>query len=268
MKRHRTLKVGALAVAGMLLLAGCGSAAGNGGTATTTGGASGAASGAAAGGPAFAKITYNAAGFLAPAETGPQPGFGPNHDLDNESAPPAGAYKVKNGSTSVTFQFPNVKGSPPPNDILDVPVGGSGNFTVPAGNYSTLYFLASVAGGPQPAQVVLTYKDGTKDTLNAAFDDWCTLEIGNTPVTGTFAAWQGVTRIGEVDGATNDVSANGYTGDAKGCGLYVSSVKVNKTKVLTSVEVDNTLSDVPAEFPDITKISTNARINIVAATAV
>lgn len=266
LKRHGKLQLtGALALAGMLLLAGCGSA-GSTGTGATA--ASTSTSTSAASGPGFAKITYNAAGFLAPGETGPQPGFGPNHDLDNESAPPAGAYKVKDGSASVTFQFPNVKGTTPPNDVLNIPVGGSGSFTVPAGNYSNLYFLAGVAGGPQPAQVVLTYKDGTKDTENAAFDDWCTVEIGNTPVAGTAAAWQGVTRIGEADGSSNNVSANGYSGTNQGCGLYVSSVKVNNKKVLTSVEVDNTLSAVPSEFPDITKISTNALINIVAATAV
>gem|GEM_PF-3844408 len=248
---------GALAVTGMLLITGC-----------APGGATGAASAANAGGSAYAKITYNTAGFLAPSQSGPQPGFGPSHDLDNESAPKPGPYSVAVGNSKVTFMFPNVTGSKPPKDVLDIPGGASGTFTVSHGHYSALYFLASVAGGPQPAQVVLTYSDGTKQTVDAAFDDWCTLEVGHTPVAGTYPAWQGVTRIGESTGGSNNVSGGGYSGSSQGCGLYVSGVNVDKTKVLTSVAVDNTLPSVPSAFSyDIQNVNPKSRINIVAATA-
>lgn len=275
-----------LGLVGSLVLAGCGAASpgstassstttpaassSSPATSTSTSATATATTGASTGSVAGAfTLKYDTAGFLAPGQSGPQPGFGPNHDLDNESAPKPGPYSVTAGSTKVSFLFPKtVDATTPPNDVLEVATGSQVTVDAPAGKYHNIYFLAAVAGGPQPANVTLNYTDGSKQTVDVGFDDWCTLEIGNTPVTGTYPAWQGVTRIGEADGSSNNVSGGGYTGTEQGCGLYVSSVKADPTKTLKSLVIDNSLTAVPADLPDITKVSTNARIGIVAITGV
>jgi len=265
---------GATAVTMMMLLAGCGPAAQTAASSTAQSSASSSAAGVKsaasstsqpaveATGAAYATVPYNLAGFLAPNQKGPQPGYGNNHDLDNQSAPKPGKYNAQVGNLDVPFMFPNVTGATPPKDVLNLPFGKSGTLTVAPGHYQAFFFLASVAGGPEPAQVVLTYQDGSKQTEYVAFDDWCSVEVGNhTPVLGTYAAWQGVARIGETDGSSNLVGG-------KGCGLYVSSVPVDNSRVLTSVTVGNTLKSVvgPVAYV-LSNVQSGSRVNIVAATA-
>ena len=264
----------ALGLAGATALAGCGASSGssgNTGAAKTTHKA--AAKKTAAGGGTSASgikgaatLPFNAVGFLHPGQTGPTPGFGPNNDLNNATAPKPGAYTATAGTAKVTFNFPNVSNKS--NDILDIPYGKSASFKVPAGKYSHLYFLAGVASGPEPATIVLHYKGGSTSKQVAAFDDWCTVEISHKPVPGTYASWQGESRVAEKTGVTGNVKAGSYSSPNQGCGLYVSSVPVSNTKTLTSVDVQNTLTTVPSSFSkSITSVNKSSRINIVAVTA-
>lgn len=252
-----------LGLAGALVLAGCGAAAG---TANKKG--------AAAGVKGAFPIQYDTAGFLAPGQSGPTPGFGPNHDLDNATAPKPGPYTVTAGSTKVTFNFPQtVNATTPPNDILEVAYGSKATVKAAPGKYKRIYFLAGVASGPEPATVTLTYTDGSTQKEPVAFDDWCTVEIAHQPVSGTYPAWQGLRRIGETDGSTQKVSGGGYTGTNQGCGLYVSHVAANPAKTLKSLTISNTLSTVPSSMSgsgqgQISGISNGSRIGIVAITGV
>ncbi len=272
----------ALGLAGATALAGCGASSSSGGNTASTkttsshhhkaskpaakGTSSGGGSGASAVKGA-ATLSFNAVGFLHPGQTGPTPGFGPNNDLNNATAPKPGPYPVTAGSAKVTFYFPNVS-SKSSNSILDVAYGKSASFKVPAGKYSHLYFLAGVASGPEPATIVLHYKGGSTSKQVAAFDDWCTVEISHKPVPGTYPSWQGESRVLEKSGATGNVKGGTYSSPNQGCGLYVSSVPVDKTKTLTSVDVQNTLTAVPSSLSkSITSVNKSSRINIVAVTA-
>jgi hypothetical protein len=250
-----------------LALAGCG--AGTAKTATSSSKTTAAASSTGAGGVSGAfKLPYDRAGFLAPGQSGPSPGFGPTHDLDNASAPKPGPYTVTAGNTKVTFLFPTTTGSTPPNDIVEVSYGNSVTLPAPQGKYHEIYFLAAVASGPEPATVTETYTDGSTVKHHVAFDDWCTVEIGHQPVPGTYPAWQGIARIAEADGSTQSVSGGGYSGSDQGCGLYVSSVPANPDKVLKSITISNEEGSVPSSLSAaITSISQSSRIGIVAITA-
>lgn len=258
------LGVGILAVS--LLLSACGGT----GPAATSKKATSPTQKAQASPPAEVTIPFNMVAFLAPGKTGPRPGFSEYGDLDNQTAPPAGPYTVTVGGTKVTFNFPATKSTD--KDSLAISYGEpSPTLKVTPGHYGHVYFLAAVAGGPQPAEAVLAYSDGSTQQEPVGFDDWCTVEVGGTLVPGTYAAWQGQKVIAQSNGSTATVSKNGYSGSAQGCGLYVSSVPVNESKTLTGVQIDNTLHTVPAALAaDITQVQTakhSGRINIIAVTA-
>ncbi len=242
-------------------LAGCGAAAGK--TPPK------AASAPASSPPVQLTLPFNTVAFLATGKTGPTPGFSEYGDLDNKTAPPAGPYTVAAGGTKVTFTFPSTASTD--KDSLGLSYGQiSPVVSVTPGHYHNLYFLAAVAGGPQPANVVLQYQDKTTATVPVAFDDWCTVEVQGVVISGTYPAWQGQAVIGQQNGQPATVSKNGYTGSAKGCGLYVSRVAVNAAKTLTGIQVQNNLKSVPAALADVPQVQTSphsGRINIIAITA-
>lgn len=247
----------------VLTLTACGSAGGAGGKAAST------PPPPTTSAPAAVALPFNVVAFLAPGKTGPTPGFSEYGDLDNKTAPPAGPYTVTAGGAKVTFNFPATGSTD--KDSLAVSYGQSSPIlTVTPGHYKRLYFLAAVAGGPQPANVVLQYQDKTTSTVPVAFDDWCTVEVKGPLVSGTYAAWQGQAVIGQQNGQPATVAKNGYSGSAKGCGLYVSSVAVNAVKTLTAVQLQNNLSSVPAALTGVASVQTSAhsgRIDLIAVTA-
>ena len=261
-----------------LILAGCGGgAAQNTGTSSAAGtsaakgttGTAGKGTGAApaAAKDTFVSIPYNMVAFLAPGKTGPSPGFSMFGDLDNETAPTAGPYTVNVGSQSVTFQFPSTHSTD--KDSLVLPYGQVADLPVTPGQYSHLYLLEAVAGGPQPVNVVLEYSDKSGQTVPAAFADWCTVEINGSLPGGVTAAWQGKAVIGQQNGKPVSVAKNGYTGSAQGCGLYVTTVPVNASKTLTGIQIQNTLTSVPSTLTGVSSVQTAAtsgRLNIIAAT--
>ena len=214
-------------------------------------------------------IPYTVSAFLAPGKTMTAEGFSAFGDLDNQTTPPAGPYTLSAGGTNVTFNFPATHSTSL--DSLAVPYGSpSPNLTVTPGHYKYLYILSGVAGGPVPANVVLQYSGNSTTSVAAGFDDWCTVETNATPVANSYPAWQGPELINPSNGAAQKVSSNGYTGSEDGCGLYVTRVPVDPSKTLQDVQIQNTMTTLPAGFPSLSTwppAAHSGRINIIAITA-
>ncbi len=76
------------------------------GAATPGSSGKGQSSGVTTSAPAEVTIPYSVSAFLAPGKTMTAEGFSAFGDLDNQTAPPAGPYKLSVGGTNVTFNFP------------------------------------------------------------------------------------------------------------------------------------------------------------------
>jgi hypothetical protein len=120
------------------------------------------------------------------------------------------------------------------NDLISLPGAPGATIPLPTAQqmvYSTLIMLGTAVNGSHTGTVTVTYGDGTADTFNQTFSDWC--GFGSNQFESI--AVGGIQRINST-GTLNGAS----------CNLYAYTYSLNFNKVVASITLTNTDSTTDA----------------------